>query len=56
MTKIIRVEDCHTCPFYERFTGRSNVYHTCQENCRTVKGDFMILFKFCELQDEEDLK
>ena len=52
--KIIRVTDCHDCPFYERFTGRTNVYHTCQENCRTVKGDFMILFRFCELEDVDE--
>ena len=41
-------------PFYERFTGRENVYHTCRENNRTVKGDFMILYKFCELEEVED--
>lgn len=54
MTKIIRVTDCQDCPFYERFTGRENVYHTCHENNRTVKGDFMILYKFCELEEVED--
>ena len=54
MTKIIRVDGCHNCPFYERFTGRENVYHTCRENNRTVKGDFMILFRFCELEDLDE--
>jgi len=54
--KIIRVTDCHDCPFYERFTGRTNIYHTCHHNNRTVKKDFMILYKFCELEDIEDLK
>ena len=53
--RIIRVTDCQDCPMYERFTGRSNVYHTCHENNRTVKGDFMILYKFCELEDTEEL-
>ena len=54
--KMIRVTDCGDCPFYERFTGRENVYHTCHQNNRTVQKDFTILFRFCELQDEEDLK
>lgn len=54
MTKIIKVDGCHLCPFYERYEGRTNVYHTCHENNRTVKGDFMILYKFCELEEVED--
>ena len=41
-------------PFYERFTGREHVYHTCRENNRTVKNDFMILYKFCELEEVEE--
>lgn len=52
--KIIRVTDCGDCPFYERFTGRENVYHTCNYNNRTVKKDFMILYKFCELEEVEE--
>ena len=56
MTKIIRVDGCHLCPFYERYEGRVNVYHTCRHSQKTVKNDFTILFRFCELQDEEDLK
>lgn len=54
MTKIIRVTDCQDCPYYERFVGRTNVYHTCRENNRTVQKDFMILYKFCELEEVED--
>ena len=54
MVKIIRVDGCHNCPFYVRFTGRENVYHTCRENNRTVKGDFTILFRFCELEDLDE--
>ena len=53
--KMIRVTDCQDCPFYERFTGWVNVYHTCHENNRTVQRDFMILYKFCELEDLEEL-
>ena len=52
--KIIRVTDCQECPYYERFTGREHVYHTCHENNRTVQADFMILYKFCELEEVED--
>ena len=52
--KVIRVTDCGDCPFYERFTGREHVYHTCHENNRTVQKDFMILYKFCELEEVED--
>lgn len=54
--KVIRVTDCCDCPYYERYDGRTSVYHTCRENNRTVKKDFMILYKFCELQNEEELK
>ena len=54
MVKIILVTDCQDCPMYERFTGREHFYHTCHENNRTVKGDFMILYKFCELEEVED--
>ena len=53
MTKIIRVGGCWNCPFYERFTGREHVYHTCHQNNRTVQADFMILFRFCELEEIE---
>ena len=52
--KIMEVNDCQDCPYYERFTGRENVYHTCHQNQRTVQKDFMILYKFCELEDLED--
>ena len=55
MVKIIRVDSCWNCPFYERFTGRVNVYHTCHYNNRTVQKDFTILFRFCELEDLEDV-
>ena len=54
--KIIRVTDCQDCPFYERFTGREHVYHTCRHSQKTVKNDFTILFRFCELENLEDLK
>ena len=53
--KIIRVTDCQDCPFYERFTGRENVYHTCHHSCKTVQKDFTILFRFCELEEMEEL-
>ena len=54
--KIIRVTDCQDCPcpYYERFVGRTNVYHTCRENNRTVQKDFMILYKFCELEEVKE--
>ena len=52
--KIIKVTDCGDCPFYERYVGRSSVYHTCHHSNKTVKGDFMILWKFCELEEVED--
>ena len=52
--KVIKVTDCGDCPFYERFDGRENIYHTCHENNRTVKNDFMILFRFCELEEVEE--
>ena len=55
MVKIIRVTDCSECPYYERFTGRSNVYHTCHHSNKTVQKDFTILFRFCELEDLEDV-
>ena len=51
--KMIRVTDCQDCPYYELYDGRRNVYHTCRENNRTVKNDFMILYKFCELEEVE---
>lgn len=54
MVKIIRVTSCSDCPYYELYQGRRNVYHTCRENNRTVKGDFMILYKFCELEEVEE--
>ena len=41
-------------PFYERYEGRANVYHTCRHSCKTVKNDFMILFRFCELEDLDE--
>ena len=56
MTRIIRVDGCHLCPFYERYEGRTNVYHTCRHSCKTVKKDFEILWKFCELEDLEELE
>ena len=56
MVKIIRVDGCHLCPFYERYVGRSSVYHTCRHSQKTVKYDFTILFRFCELENLEDLK
>ena len=43
-------------PFYERYEGRENVYHTCRHSQKTVKNDFTILFRFCELENLEDLK
>ena len=56
--KVIKVSDCGDCPFYERFMGRENVYHTCHENQRTVKGDFKILLggsmKIIEVNDCQD--
>ena len=55
MVKIIRVTSCSDCPYYELYQGRRNVYHTCRENNRTVKNDFMILFRFCELEEMEEL-
>ena len=51
--KIIRVPGCHLCPFYERYVGRSSVYHTCHHSNKTVKEDFEILWKFCELEEME---
>ena len=54
--KIIKVNDCSDCPYYEQFIGRENVYHTCRENNRTVQKDYMILYRFCELEDIEDLE
>lgn len=54
--KIIRVTDCQECPFYELYQGRANVYHTCRHSQKTVKNDFTILFRFCELENLEDLK
>ena len=54
--KIIRVPGCHLCPFYERYDGKSSVYHTCKHSCKTVKNDYEILWKFCELEDLEDLE
>ena len=53
--KIIRVTDCQQCPCYERFTGRENVYHTCHHSNKTVQKDFTILFRFCELEEMEEL-
>jgi len=53
--KIIRVNDCEDCPYYSTYVGRENVYHTCYENNRTVRNDFMILFRFCELEEMEEL-
>ena len=53
--KVIRVTDCGDCPFYERYEGRSNVYHTCRHSQKTVKNDFTILFRFCELEEMEEL-
>ena len=53
--KIIQVTDCQDCPFYERFTGREHVYHTCHHSNKTVQKDFMILFRFCELEEMEEL-
>ena len=45
-----------TCvPFYERYEGRVSVYHTCRHSCKTVKNDFTILFRFCELEEMEEL-
>lgn len=41
-------------PFYERFTGREHVYHTCHHSCKTVQKDFTILFRFCELEEVEE--
>ena len=52
--RIIRVTDCGDCPFFEAYDGRKNTYYTCRENQRTVKNDFMILYKFCELEEVED--
>ena len=52
--KIIEVNDCQDCPYYERFQGKEHIYHNCNENNRTVKNDFMILYKFCELEEVED--
>ena len=43
-------------PFYERYEGRASVYHTCRHSQKTVKNDFTILFRFCELENLEDLK
>ena len=37
-------------------TGREHVYHTCRHSQKTVKNDFTILFRFCELENLEDLK
>ena len=54
MTRMIRVEGCHLCPFYERYDGRASVYHTCRHSQKTVKNDFMILFRFCELEEVEE--
>ena len=53
LMKIIRVDGCHLCPFYERFTGREHVYHTCHHSNKTVKENFEILWKFCELEEME---
>lgn len=52
--KIIEVNDCQDCPYYERYAGKSSVYHTCRHSCKTVKEDFSILWKFCELEEVED--
>ena len=52
--KFIRGLGCHLCPFYERYVGRSSVYHTCHHSNKTVKEDFEILWKFCELEDLDE--
>ena len=54
MLKLIRVTDCGDCPFYERFQGKEHIYHTCHFNNRTTKGNFEILFRFCELEEVEE--
>ena len=54
--KIIRVNDCQDCAYYERYEGRNNVYHTCRHSQKTVKNDFTILFRFCELENLEELE
>lgn len=52
--RLIRVEDCSVCPFYERLVGRTVLYHYCRDSNMVIKGDFMGLFKYCELEEMED--
>ena len=51
--KIIEVNDCQDCPYYERFQGKEHIYHTCHYNNRTTKGNFEVLLKYCELEEIE---
>lgn len=52
--RVIKVEDCSVCPYYERLVGRSVLYHYCGDSHMVIKGDFMGLFKYCELEEMED--
>ena len=52
--RIIKVTDCQDCPFYDRLEGRREIYHTCHHSNKTVKNDFSILFRFCELEELDD--
>jgi len=56
MVKVLMVNDCQDCPFYEGFIGRTHTYHTCHHSNKTVKDDFTILFRFCELEELEEVK
>lgn len=51
MVKLIKVDGCWNCPYYRRYEGRENVYHTCYENNRTTRGNFELLFRYCELEE-----
>ena len=49
--KIIEVNDCQDCPYYERFQGKEHIYHTCHFNNRTTKNNFEVLLDYCELTE-----
>ena len=52
MVKLIRVDGCWNCPFYEQMEGRTTIWHTCRYNQRTVKNEYYdSLFDFCELEE-----
>lgn len=52
--KVIKVEDCSLCPYYERLEGREHIYHTCKHANTVLKdGHYMSLFRHCKLPNIE---